>query len=288
MSAFSTAFKQIRRSPYQSAASVFVLSLVFFVAWIFLMSALASNRLLIYFESRPQATVFFKDSVTPQEIENLKKTLNETGKVNGLKYVSKEEALANYREQYKDEPILLELVTANILPSSLEISVYQAADLAEVSEIARKTPNIEDLVYQKEVVEALVKWITIARKIGLQLVGFLLLTSFIVTVMVTGMKIAVRKDEIETIRLLGASSWFIRKPYIVENMIYGAVAAVLAWIASWGYLYYLAPNLKDFVFGIILLPVSPIEMTRILGIEILLGMTVGALGSFMAVWRYLK
>lgn len=278
----------IRRSPYQAAAAVAIMMLTFFVASVFILIAAGSQSILRYFETRPQATAFFEDKVEMSQVENLQAKLVATGKVKDMKYVSKEEALAIYREQNKDDPLLLEMVTANILPASLEVSTVDIAYLGEVAEILRQEPGVEEVIFQEEVVEALKTWTGNIRKIGGGLVGFLGVVSFLIILVIIGMRVAARREEIEILQLIGARSWYIRAPFIFEGIFYGVIGAALAWGISYLLLLYATPFLVNFLSGIPILPVPIIFMFGLLGGEILIGILIGILGSFIAVRRYLR
>lgn len=284
---FKTTWNHIRRSPYQAAAAVAIMMLTFFIASIFILIAAGSERILYYFETRPQATAFFKDETEMTQIDNLEAKLAASGKVKEMKFVTKEEALAIYREQNKDDPLLLEMVTANILPASLEVSAVDIAYLGEVAEIMRQEPGVEEVIFQEEVVEALKNWTSSLRKIGAGLIIFLGLVSFLIILVIIGMRVAARREEIEILQLIGASSWYIRAPFIFEGIFYGVVGAFFAWGTSYLLLLYATPLLVSFLAGIPLLPVPILFMLALLGGEILAGVLIGILGSFIAVRRYL-
>lgn len=285
---FKTTWTRIRRSPYQALAAVAVMTLTFFIASVFILTAAGSQAILRYFETRPQVTAFFKDEVTMTQVDTLKAKLVETKKVKEMKYISKEEALAIYREQNKDNPLLLEMVTANILPASLEVSTVDIAYLGEVAEILRQQPGVEEVIFQEDVVQALHKWTTTLRKIGVGLIGSLGLVSFLIILIIIGMKVAMRRTEIEILQLIGASSWYIWVPFVFEGIFYGAVGAILAWLISYLLLLYSTPFLVSFLAGIPILPVPVLFMLAVLGIEILAGALIGTLGSLLAVKRYLR
>lgn len=285
---FKTTWTHIRRSPYQALAAVGIMILTFFVCSVFVLLAAGSGAILRYFETRPQVTAFFKDEVTLTQVEDLKTRLLATDKVAEAKYVSKEEALAIYREQNKDDPLLLEMVTANILPASLEVSTKDLAYLGEIAEILRQQPGVDEVIFQEEVVEALKTWTSNIRKIGAALIGFLGIVSFLIVLVIIGMKVALRREEIEILQLIGASSWYIRAPFILEGFFYGVIGAILAWGVAYLLLLYATPFLVEFLAGIPILPVPPVLMLALLGGEILIGVLIGALGSFVAVKRYLR
>lgn len=288
MGTLKTTKQHIRRAPYQALAAVMIMTLTLFVASLFMMMALTSQKILSYLETKPQVTAFFKEGTSTQQVEALKQKLQATGKIASLKYVSQEEALAIYREQNKNDPLLLEMVTANILPASLEVSAVEASYLSEISEILKKEPTVEEVVFQKDIVETVISWTRAARYGGAILVSFLSVISFFIILAVIGIKIAAKKEEIEIMKLVGASHWYIRWPFILEGAFYGTVGALLAWGVSYLLLLYATPILSSFLQGLAVFPVSPIFMLGLLLALVLGGVLVGSLGSLLAVWRYLR
>lgn len=283
-----TVWTHIRRSPYQALAAVSIMFLTFFVASAMALAAAGSQAILAYFETRPQVTAFFKDEFSQQEIDVLKAKLAQTGKISQVKYISKEEALAIYQEQNKDDPLLLEMVTANILPASLEVATTDILYLSEVAQILRHEPGVEEVIFQEDIVTSLKTWTSTLRKIGTVLIGFLGLVSVLIILIIVGMKVAARKDEIETLRLVGATTWYVRTPFVLEGIFYGVVGAFLAWGVVYLLLLYATPFLAEFLAGIPVLPIPLVFMLCLLGGELLVGILIGSLGSLLAVKRYLR
>ena len=163
MKALSTTWRNIRRSPYQAVAAIFVMMLTFLAFSIFALIIFGSTRIVDYFESKPQVTAFFRDEAKQADIEDLGNSLKESGLISEVKFVSKEEALSIYKEQNKDDPLLLDLVTAEILPASLEIATYNIEDLALVSDTLKKSTIVQEVVFQKDVVSTLSSWTSALR-----------------------------------------------------------------------------------------------------------------------------
>lgn len=294
MSNFKTTWQHIRRAPYQALAAVAVMTLNLFIACVFFTTAFSFEQILRFFETRPQVTAFFQDETKIEEVEALKEKLVATGKVSNVKYVSKEEALAIYREQNKDEPLLLEMVTANMLPASLEVSADKLSSLSEIAEILKKEETIEEVIFQEDVISALSSATNALRRLGIALIGFTSLVSFLIILIITGMKIASRRDEIEILRLIGASTWYIKAPFLLEGAFYGIFGAVLAWLLTYLLILYATPALTSFLEGIPLLVFSetsplptPFMLLVLLGL-VLAGSIIGILGSFLSVKRYLR
>lgn len=284
----NTTWRNIRRSPYQAIAAICVMMLTFLAFSVFALIIFGSSRIVSYFESKPQVTAFFRDEAKPQDIEGLSNTLNGSGLVASIKYISKEDALNIYKEQNKNDPLLLDLVTAEILPASLEISTYKIDDLPLVSETLKKSTIVQEVVFQKDVVSTLTAWTSALRKIGLAVVILLAVVSIFIMVTIIGIKISQKRSDIETMRLIGAGSWYIRWPFILEGVFYGVFGAVIGWFISVGALLYVTPYLSTFLKGIPLFPISPIFLGQLLGIEIIIAVILGAFSSYLAVLRYLK
>src|SRR3989344_110394 len=232
--------RNIRRAPYQALTASMVMFLTFLVVSVFLLIALGSQKILQYYESKPQAIAFFKDGTTDSDINLIKESLVATGKVTNLKYISKQE------------------------------------------------PVVEEVVYPEDVVESLNKATEIIRFVGLVLISFLATFATLVILMVIGFKIRLRRSEIETMKLLGASNWFIRMPFLLEGMFYGVVGAVFAWISSLVLLWYFAPFIERNMAEVKLLSISPIVFLGLFLVELLLALIIGFFGSYAAVRRYLR
>lgn len=282
----TTTIKHLRRSPYQSLSAIVMTTLTFFIVSVFTLTVLGAQALLNYFESRPQVTAFFHDEAGTIEVNSLKTELEQAVEVESATYISKPEALEIYRRQNADDPLLLEMVTADILPASLEISTRSVADLDSVAAIMQSKSYVEEVVFQKDVIDTLQTWVKGVRYAGLALSGLLFFVSLITIVIILGLKFTARKIEINTLSLLGASSWYIRGPFVLEGIIYAVTGAILGWSLAYLLLLYLTPNLVSFLQGITLLPVPPLLMLTVLAGQLVLGLVLGSLASLIATRRY--
>src|SRR3989344_3269155 len=284
----STVSKYVRRSPYQALSAALIMGLTFFAITVFSILTILSIRFISYFETRPQITVFFKDSATREEIRDLEKNLSDTSKTSSIKYVSKEEALAIYREQNQSDPILLDLVTAEILPASIEVQATQAEFLSELAGVVRGLPLVEEVIFQKDIVDTLISWTDAARRLGIAIIAILVTVSVLFIVTIIGIKITVRREEIETMKLLGATNWFIRAPFLLEGAFYGFVGSVIGGGLAIGLFYYFTPTLESFLRGVAIFPLSPFIILELFAIEVIIACVLGVFASYMAVLRYLK
>ena len=152
-----TVSKYIRRSPYQSIAAILIMSLTFFAIGVFSLITIISIRAIDHLESQPQLSIFFKEGVTSEEMGVLRKQLDETGKIKSIKFISKEEAFSIYKNLNREDPLLLDLVTSDILPASFDVQANEAAYLTTLAQIAKSSKSVEQINYQKDVIEKLVR-----------------------------------------------------------------------------------------------------------------------------------
>jgi len=290
MNILKKTFIQIRRSPWQNLTAVMVTTLTLLVVSVFSLLSIGSVKILKYFESAPQVIAFFKpgQDLSDIQIANIKAQLDKTGKVNEFRYVSTREAEAIYKEKNKDNPLLLELVDYNILPASIEISAKDLNDLKELKNILQTQEGVDEVVYYEDIVTNLSRWISSVKKVGIGVIGYLTLESVLVILVIIGMQIASRKEEIEILKLIGATNWFIRKPFILTAMIYGLTGSLLTWGLSYLLLLYSTPFLAEWLGDIPLLPISFGVMLLLLAGELFLGIMIGIIGGLLAIHRFLK
>lgn len=281
---------QVRRSPFQALAGIMITTLTFLVISVFTLVSFGSLQILKYFEAAPQVIAFFKpgEDLTDIQIANIRAKLEASGRLNQFRYISTREAEAIYKEKNKDNPLLLELVDYNILPASIEISGKNLEDLPVLKNLLTGQEGVEDIVYYEDIVQSLSNWINNIKTIGVGVIAYLTIESVLVILVITGLQIAGRREEIEIMRLLGATGWFIRLPFILTAAAYGLIGSFLAWGLTYLLLLYSTPLLAAWLQDIPLLPVPVWFMLALLGAELLFGMIVGAGGGLIATKRFLK
>ncbi len=282
------AIKIIRRSPYQALAATLAMSLTFFITSIFVILIIGGQIVLNYIEQRPQVIAFFKDDAKESQINEVMEKVKNTNLIKDVKYVSKEEALAIYRERNKDEPLLLESVTADFLPASIDISVKKAQDINEVTKLIKENPLVERVITPENLVEQLVKWTKTIRTGGIIFVSTLLAVSFLIIIMVIGMRIALRRDEISIMSLVGATKWYISKPFFIEGAFYGVIGASIAVFLTYVLILFYSPNIQQFLGPIQVFPIDPLFFIYLWLGEMLCAVSIGIVGASIALYRYLK
>lgn len=300
--AFSLAWQSVRRNMFLSSTVVLIMTLTFFITSVFVVAASGANSLLGYLESKAQITVFFKNDVPADKILAIRDELDSSGKVSEVTYISQEDALKIYLGQHKDEPTLLESVSASIFPASLQIRAKNIADLPLLAKDLESKDGVEEVSFFKDVVNTFRHWTETARLAGIVFIAVLSLISILITLVIIGMTIFTRAEEIEVMRLVGATAWYIRLPFLLQGAFYGALSAVFSCLLTLlaipiitpyfnglfaGSSLALAPAAVGAVSAVALLS-SPLFLAELFLAQLLFGVLLGVLGSTAAIRKYLR
>ena len=293
-----TALDYIMRAPFQALSAIFVLTITFFVATVLSILVYSSGKIIRHFETRPQVIAFLKDESTPESISALQERLSKDSRVKDVKYVNKEEALAIYKEATSDNPLLSELVSPSIFPASIEFSLVDLSFAEKVIEDMRGEAIVDQVVFTANIgsqtalgdVVSRLRTITLYLRVGGGvLVGVLLATSFLVLIVIIGMRMTTRRGEVEILDLIGATPGFIRSPIIIEAFIYALVGVIVGWLATLILTLYATPSIVNYFGEIPVLPRDTLNILALFGIilavEIVIGITLALTGSLLAVSR---
>lgn len=212
---------------------------------------------LLYFESKPQVSAFYPNETSEDEILTIKQELEKTNKTREVKYISSKEAVEIFKSRSEGEDIAADtdFINENVLPPSLEIRARSLSDLRDLKTIVEQKEDVK-VVFLEDVVERLGSWLNGIRSGGLLILSLLAIESILVIWTIIGLRITQRKEEIEVLELLGATQGFIRKPFLVEGMLYGFLGALLGTIGMLVLLQSNTQNILAFFAGEAIAPLS--------------------------------
>ena len=289
----------LRRTPYQTSAAFLVLFFTLLLSGILFISLSFIQGLLSYVETRPRIIVYFQIKAEDAEIRAVQKKLEATGKTEKIEYVSKKEAYNIYKEFTKDDPVLLEMTSPDILPASLEIDAKSPEYLPVLADFLKNQPGVDEVEFQKDIVQNLLNLTRNIRRTILVFFAYLLIMSIIVMATTTSFKTALKKEDITLQRLLGATNFYIRKPFIAESVFLGLFASICANVSLAVILFSLNSFLSVFLAGLPDLTISvmntslqvwPFNLMFIIatfGITTLFGLFISLVASLTATNRYL-
>ncbi|OGY08698.1 MAG: hypothetical protein A2782_04235 [Candidatus Blackburnbacteria bacterium RIFCSPHIGHO2_01_FULL_43_15b] len=297
----NTAAKHIRRAPYQALTAVLIMTLTFFVATLLIVLAYSTSTLLKHYETSPQVIAYLKSNATTEQITTLQRSLESDTRVKKVSFVTREQAMEIYKQATAGNPLLSQYISPNVFPASLEFSIKNLNFAQGLIDEVTKELAIDEVAFTAslgssqnlpKVVERLTRISNYIRIGGAASLSFLLLSSLLVLLVIIGMRISSRRDEIEILQLIGATPGFIRWPFILEGLFYSTAGALLGWILGFLAVLYASPALSSFFADIPFLPTDVPALLALLGIilggELLLAIFLGAIGSLVAMKRYLK
>jgi len=290
----------IRRTPYQSLSAFLILFFTLFLTLILFVSLTFLYGTLNYLETKPQVTVYFQTKAPETQIFKVRDELMSSGKVLNIKYISKNDAFNIYKQLNKDNPLLLEMVSANILPPSLEIYAKKPIFLPEIAEYLKKQGDIDEVQYEKDIIDKLLVLTNTIRRSALIFFGYLILMSIVVLTTTILFKIALKESEITLLKLIGATNFYIRKPYVLESLFLGIAASTLSFSIFSFIVLYFHPFLQSYLKGITTLSIDvsnyslviwPLNYVffAIVFISIsLFGAVISSVASYIATNKYLR
>ncbi len=284
---------QVKKEKLMSISSVVVMTVTFLLLCLFINIVVFSQTALKYLEQQAQITIFFKDDYTADKIQQLKSTLEKDPKIQEVKYISKEDALRIFKEMNKNEPILLESISASILPASLEIKAKNISDLKNLSEGFKKLDGVEEVRFYEDVVQRFAQFSHVVYILGFILVVLFLGISYSVVMGTIRTMIASKGPELEVMKLVGASDDYVKRPFLQQGVFYGLISSTIAAVINIVLgltVDKLSVFSKGFSFGY--LPgyfINPTIFAVILSFLLILsGFILGYAGSITAIKKYLK
>lgn len=290
--------QNFRRNWVMTLGAVITIYLSLLLVGVFLVTGVLVNSVVKSVEDKVTIQIFLKDGAATDDVNALQKNLLANDLVQGVEYTSKDDALAKFKEDMKQSPEIIDQLEGNPLPASLDVTLEDPRTVEDMvkdikvdslfTKVADRPDNPEEsLKYGQQVVKKLFAFTRVIRTLEIAFVAMLAAVSLIFINNTIRLAIYARRKEIGIMRLVGASNWFIRTPFLLEGVLQSLIGATLAIISIVGLQAAIMPRLGE------ALPFLPVGMdsaatAQIAGVLILAGVFIGLLGSGFALRRYLK
>ncbi len=307
MSTSAVTFKRIVRSgfvnfwrnSFVSAAAIFVMVVTLFVigSLIFLSAVLASA--LDQIKDKVDVNVYFLTTAPEEDITRLKDALVALPDVREVAYTTREQALEDFKKRQQNDQLILQALEelgdnplgAYISIKAKEPSQYAsiAKYLEEQSEVQGANSIIDKINYKdnKAIIERLSAIIDASSRVGFIITIVFVLASVLITFNTIRLAIYTAREEIGVMRLVGASNFFARGPYVVEGVIYGVFAAIIVLVLFWPITFWLGPATQTYFGNIDIFQYYIQEFPFIFFVTMGSGIGLGAFSSWLAVRKYL-
>lgn len=287
---FGKALVSLRRNLSVTLASVATVAATILIFGVFLMVALSINHLVRNVEEQTVVRVFLTDEATQAERDALETSLRAQGGVQELVFEDKVTAFNNAKAALDADSTLLDGFSAdanNPYPNSFIIRLDRPEAAQGIVDAATDQPGVESVANDSDTVNTLISWAKTIRLIGVIIFAILILISLFL--IGNSIKLAVfgRRKEIEIMKFVGATNWFIRWPFIIEGIIIGLLGAAIAVVLLYfGYRY--AHGQARIGLPFVSLPDPSVIIQWLSWQFALAGMVIGALGSFLSIRKHLN
>ncbi|AOT71721.1 cell-division protein [Geosporobacter ferrireducens] len=234
--------------------------------------------------------LYLKDDLDQKEIDEIGKMVDRMEGLESAYYISKAEALEDLKKQWGEHGYLLEGLESNPLPNSYVLKLRDISYSEQVVSQVKKIDGLEEVKYYKDVVDKLLQITNFIRTTGLIVIGILIGISMFIISNTIKITVAARYREINIMKYVGATNWFVRWPFLIEGMILGFTGSIIALVVI-GYSY---KNIFDLITEKMYVMVSaymiptPLLINNLAVIFLVLGTGIGALGSIFSMRKFLK
>lgn len=300
---FRAGFLDFWRNAFVSLSSILVMTVTLFVVGTTIFAGVILSSAISELRDKADVNVYFTTTAGEADISALESQLEALPEVASVEYISRDDALAQFRERHQNDQLTLQALDelgSNPLGAVLnvkanDISQYDAiaAFLNDKAAVAQGGPSIIDKVnyYDEQHRQALQRLEAItssAKQLGLFIIAILILTTLAISFNTLRLAIYTSRDEIHVMRLVGAGAFYIRAPFMVEGVLYGLVAAIITLLLFYPLTWWIGAATADFFGGV---NVFDYYLSNFLEFFFWIagtGVALGAVASFLAVRRYLK
>ena len=292
------AFAHFYRNKGTSVAAIFILTITtLLITGLFFVRG-ASNYVIAQVQNKIDITAYFKADAAEDDILQVRQELLQDGEVvRAVEYVSQDQALADFNAKHQDDPTferaLQEVGQNPFLPSLNIITNGAAAEYENVANVLTQDKYavlIEevDLSEKRDTIEKVFAITGSITRFGLVAGVLLLLIAILVVFNTIKLIVETSGQEISTMRIVGASNWFIRAPFVIQGVIFGAISFAICFVATALIAYLLASGISVIMPGFNLFTFFLSNILIIMVIQLAAGAGLASLLSFMVVRKYLK
>lgn len=288
--------KNFWRNGWLSTTTVVVMVLALTVVIGLVMFNFTTEQAIQSIQDKIDISVYFKKSISEDDILSVKGALEKLSEVKKVDYVSSDQALEIFKKNHAEDDTIVQAIDElndNPLEASLNIKAHRPDQYATIAQYL-SSPNlssfIDNVSYAKNqvVINRLSAIINNVNRGGLALTIFMAIIAGLVVFNTIRLAIYSNRDEIGIMRAVGASNSMVRGPFMVEGIISGILAAIMSLLLALPIVYFVSPYVKALVPDLNLFRYFYSTFFSLFGYQVIFGALIGGFSSFIAVRRYLK
>ena len=295
---FRTGFVQFWRNGVVSLSAVLVMVITLFVIGTVIFSSAMLKTSLVAIEDKVDINVYFITDASEADVLTAKASIEKLSEVDFVTYISRDVALENFREQHKDDQQTLDALDEldeNPLGAALNIKAKEPSQYEQVANFLEQNypaggSVVERVNYfqNKKAIDQLGQIIDAGEKLGAIVTVVFIIISILITLNTIRLAMFISKDEINVMKLVGASSNFITGPFLVTGAMYGLVSSIITLILFLPITYWLGPVTERFFVETNIFSYYISTFGQMLLIMVVAGVFIGSVSSYLAIKRYLR
>ena len=278
-------FKNVWRHKSSAVSSIFSIYLTLIVSGSLLIVSQNTNKLIEYLRDKYKIEVFFKDGVTEKRVSELVEEFNQINGINSITIISKKDAERIFKSQFGDD--ILGILGYNPLPISCVINLKKdwptRIDIKPIISNLRKYREVDEINHQGKLITRIENYYENFLKIMVVLVSVTLVIAVFIISNTVRLTVLSKKELIRSLKLVGATKWFVKGPFIIEGLVHGLIATVLSVYTIVGVLNFS----KYFIYDLTKFDIF-YDQYFIFQVLLSLSLLVGFIGSNRAISRFLK
>lgn len=292
-----TGFTNFFRNIWLSLAATSIMTITLFIISTIVVLYTLTNLSIENIKDKVGITAYFNNQTSEREILNVKAEIELLNNVQSVEYIPKTVARDIFLELHKNEPLLLETLnefkdSENPLPNSFAIKAKELGDYKSIAETLRSeryAPYFERIRDNSKVIDRLYTITNAIKNLGIILTVVFVIVTIMVMFNTIRLTIYNRRQEVEIMRLVGATNWYIRMPFMIEGIMYGIIATIISSGIMTVILYFMSDKVGqllslDSIGG----NLAQSLVLQIWVVNLVLGVGLGVIASSIAMRRYLK
>lgn len=290
---FKEGFSNLSKNLKSTIASVTVMVSTLFLFGIFLLLNTNINKIIKGMEEEQGVEVFISLDANEEQVTKLGEDIKKVDGVNTIKFKSKQEAIESLKENWKDNPGVIDGIADydEFLPASYILTLTDLSKNSVVQAEIEKMPNVKNIRNQDEIISAVV---VISQSVKVFIIGIttvLIIVSIVIISNTIKLSVYVRRKEISIMKYVGASNGFIRGPFIVESILMGLISVLICGILIYFGYEFVTQKLLELgtsqSLTIVVVPFLEI-LPELLVSYITLAVGIGVIGSSISMKKYLE
>ncbi|MEE0772899.1 MAG: permease-like cell division protein FtsX [Anaerovoracaceae bacterium] len=281
---------QVARNRAMSLASIFAIMAMLLILSIFFILVININTAAQAIQNDYDSIeLFLEDETTREQADEIIDDITGSEGVDEVYYKTKEEALADFRARWGENAYLLDSLTENPLPNSIVIMISDLDTAESVAQQAETYDGVEDVKFYKDTVDKLLSATKFIQIAAIVVMIFLIIVSVVVVSNTIKLTVLNRANEINIMKYIGATNWFVRGPFLGEGIIIGIISAGISVGLSALIYSRLVDVIGDQIFSVLAVPMVPVGFLvfNFAWIFLALGISIGACGSMISMRKFL-